>query len=182
MGPNFWHLIKERMVLYLLALNSARSVPGLLGQISGKFSISFCGGEGASGLNVLALSERALRALPDLFNFSSLGPKSARPEFREVFNLIFPGGRLRLGPNFWHLIKERMVLYILTLNSARSVPGLFGQISGKFSISFLRVGRVRLGSMFWHCQKEPLDLYLMLSISARSVPSPLGQNSEKFSI
>ena len=50
------------------------------------------GGEGASGLNVLALSERALRALPDVVNFSSLGHKPARPEIRECFNLIFSGG------------------------------------------------------------------------------------------
>ena len=139
LGPNFLHLIKERMVLYFLVSILALSVPGLLGQISEKYKISlFRRGEGASGLNGLAFSERPLRALPYVVNFSSLGSKPARPESREFYNLIFPGGRLRLGPNFLHLIKERMVLYLLVSISARLVLGLLCQISEKFSISLFR--------------------------------------------
>ena len=138
LGPNFLHLIKERMVLYLLVSILALSVPGLLGQISEKYKISLFRGEGASGLNGLALSERPLRALPYVVNFSSLGSKPARPESREFYNLIFPGGRLRLGPNILHLIKERMVLYLVVSISARSVLGLLCQISEKFSISLFR--------------------------------------------
>ena len=100
----------------------------------------FSGGEGASGLNGLALSERPLRALPYVVYFSSLGSKPARPESREFYNLIFPGGRLRLGPNILHLIKERMVLYLLVSLSARAVPGLLGQIFEKYKISLFREG------------------------------------------
>ena len=86
------------------------------------------------------MSERPLRALPYVVNFSSLASKPARPESREFYNLIFPGMRLRLGPNFLHLIKERMVLYLLVSISARSVLGLLGQISDLFSILLFRGG------------------------------------------
>ena len=86
------------------------------------------------------MSERPLRALPYVVNFSSLGSKPARQESREFYNLIFPGGRLRLGPNFLHLIKERMVLYFLVSILALSVPGLLGQISEKYKVSLFRRG------------------------------------------
>ena len=208
LGPNFLHLIKERMVLYLVVSISARSVPGLLGQISEKYKISlfrrggcvwaqwfgivrktaegstlcclfqlarfqarsarkhrilqfdFSGGEIASGAQFFAFDKRAhgvsisARAVPGLlgqisekdFTFpwgSSLGQfQLARfqAESREFYNLIFPGGRLRLGPNFLHLIKERMVLYFLVSILALSVPGLLGQISEKYKISLFRRG------------------------------------------
>ena len=86
------------------------------------------------------MSERPLRALPYVVNFSSLASKLARPESRECYNLIFPGERLRLGPNFLHLIKERMVLYFLVSILALSAPGLLGQISEKYKISLFRRG------------------------------------------
>ena len=47
---------------------------------------------------------------------------------------------MRLGPNFLHFIKERMVLYLVGAILARSVPGLLGQISEKCAMSFFRGG------------------------------------------
>ena len=140
LGPSFLQLIRGRMVLYLLVSISARSVPSLLGQFCENFSISFCRGEGASGSEFWAFAERALRALPHVVSFSSLGFNSARPEIRQISNCNFPGGRVRLGPSFLQLIRGRMVLYLLVSISARSVPSLLGQFCENFSISFCRGG------------------------------------------
>ena len=188
LGPKSWHFIRDCVVLYVLVSVSARSVPGLLGQISENFSMSFfrgggclwaqcfaidrksawsstlCGqfqlarsqarsartprsfrleffgGEIASGAQILAFHKRARGALRLGVCFSSLRSRPARPDLREVFDWSFSGGRLRLGPKSWHFIRERVVLYVLVSVSARSVPGLLGQISENFSMSFFRGG------------------------------------------
>ena len=129
---------------------SARSVPSPLGQNSEKFSIGVFWGEIASGAQVLAFHKRARGALRLGVCFSSLRSRPARPDLREVFDWSFLGGRLRLGPKSWHFIRERVVLYVLVSVSARSVPGLLGQISENFSMSFFWGGRLPLGPMFCH--------------------------------
>ena len=133
LGPNFLHLIKERMVLYFLVSILALSVPGLLGQISEKYKISLFRRGGCVWAQWFGLVRKTAEGSTLCFQF-----QLARPESREFYNLIFPGGRLRLGPNFLHLIKERMVLYLLVSISARLVLGLLCQISEKFSISLFR--------------------------------------------
>ena len=83
-----------------MVLTSVRSVPALLGQNSGNFLIPFFRGSISCGAEFLTYSERAHPALLYGVNFSSLGSSPARPELREFFNSIFPGGAFRLGPNF----------------------------------------------------------------------------------
>ena len=73
-----------------MVLTSVRSVPALLGELR----------EHLFGAEFLTYSERAHPVLLYGFNFSSLGSSPARPELREFFNSIFPGGAFRLGPNF----------------------------------------------------------------------------------
>ena len=71
---------------------SARSVPSPLGQSSGSFRLEFFGGEIASGAQILAFHKRARGALRLGVCFSSLRSRPARPDLREFFNVIFPGG------------------------------------------------------------------------------------------
>ena len=55
-------------------------------------------------------------------------------------NVIFPGGRLRLGPRFGHGKKERLELYLMLSMSARSVPSPLGTKRYTTNLKVLEVG------------------------------------------
>ena len=73
---------------------------------------------------------------------------------------------MRLGPSFWHFVKERSELFFMLSISPRSIPSPLGQNSEKFSMLLFRGGGSLWGCNFLLFMEECTVLYLMVALSA----------------
>ena len=176
--PNFWHILTERVQFYLMVqFTLARALPSPPGHPSGNVLIPYLRREQVPWgriFNIFWQSASSSTLWYSLFLFARFQPQPASP-LRECVDPIFTGRAGPLGPNFKHILTERLQFYLMVqFTLARALPTPPEHPSGNVLIPYLggeQVSWGRIFNIFWQSASSS-TLWYSLFFFARFQPHP----------
>ena len=151
LGPNFIHILTQRVQFYLMVQFSlARALPTSLGYPSGNVWIPYLRGQQVRLAEFFTYSDTARPVLH--YGTVFVGSRATNPTrlpLRECLDPIFTGTAGPLGPNVLHILTQRVQFYLMVQFSlARALPTPLGYPSKNVWIPYLRGQQVQQSFFF----------------------------------